>query len=307
VLANYCAWYSDESWSGCNISAGDQPAQPYNSDDAQAISRQIHLALDAGIDGFTLQWFAPGERTDGNLNTLLKQSQGTAFRSTIVFLRHIWPGTSSVSQGDLVAALRYLADRYAGHSNFLTLEGRPVLFFADMQRAPMEGGQTPQQAWGAIRARADPDHAMWWIAEGLDPSYLEIFDGLYVAKVTHADFPHDYQKDSRWAGNVRAWEQKTGQRKLWWATAMPGWDDLRAGCKPDVRVPSKPHRMERGNGAFYRATFEAALASQPDGLWVNSFNEWVEGTYIEPGQLFGDRYLQLTRELTARFKATAVQ
>jgi hypothetical protein len=53
---------------------------------------------------------------------------------------------------------------------------------------------------------------------------------------------------------------------------------------------------------MYRATFDAALASQPDGLWINSFNEWVEGTYIEPGVQYGERYLQLTRELTGRFK-----
>ncbi len=62
------------------------------------------------------------------------------------------------------------------------------------------------------------------------------------------------------------------------------------------------HKREREDGAFYSATFEAALASQPDGLWINSFNEWVEGTYIEPSQQYGERYLQLTREFAARVK-----
>jgi len=302
VLANYSAWYSEDSWSGCNISAGDRPLRPYNSDDPGNISAQLHQALEVRIDGFTLQWFAPGERTDNNLNTLLTQSQGTPFRSSVVFLRHIWPGSPAATQGNVAEAIRYLLERYGGHPNWLKIEGRPVLFFADMPRVPIVGGQTPQQAWAAIRARADPNHAAWWIAEGLQPSYLDVFDGLYVYKVTHAEWPDDYLKDSRWAANVRRWEQKTGQRKLWWGTLTPGWDDLRAGCKPDIRVPSQPHKRARDDGAMYRAPFDAALASQPDGLWINSFNEWVEGTYIEPSVQYGERYLQLTGELAGRFK-----
>jgi len=304
VLANYFAWYSTHNWDDCNISAGDKPLRLYDSDDPATIATHIHQALDAGIDGFTLQWFAPGERTDQNLSALLAQSRGTAFRSTVVILRHIWPGTPRASQSELVKAIRYLLDRYGSHPNFLSLEGRPVLFFANMDSVPKAAGETPQQAWSAIRAQADPKHVAWWIAEGLDASYLEVFDGLYVYKVTHADFPDDYQKASRWARNVRTWEQKTGQRKLWWGTLMPGYDDLRSGCQPDLRGPLKLHKREREDGAFYRATFDAALASAPDGLWINSFNEWVEGTYIEPSQQYGERYLQITCELVARFKGS---
>jgi len=302
VLANYFAWYSPSSWSGCNISAGDKPSQLYNSDDPATMATQIRQAMSAGIDGFTLQWFAPGERTDHNLATLLAQSQGTPFRSTVIFLRHIWPGTPAPSQPEVINALRYLMDHYAGNPNFLTLEGRPVIFFTDLPRVPTAPGQTAQQAWAAIRAQADPQHKAWWIAEGLDPSYLAVFDGLYVYKIIHADYPQAYLKAATWAASVKSWEQKTGQRKLWWATITPGWDDLRSTCVSDIRTPSKPFKQDRADGAFYQATAEAALATNPDGLWINSWNEWVEGTYIEPGVQYGDRYLQLTAQIAARFK-----
>ena len=82
----------------------------------------------------------------------------------------------------------------------------------------------------------------------------------------------------------------------------PGWDDLRAGCKPDVRVPSKSHKRDREDGAFYQATFDAALKSNLDWLWIHSFNEWVEGTYIEPGVFYGDKYMQMTKEFVQQFK-----
>ncbi len=301
VLVNYFAWYDANGWGACNISAGDRPLQPYSSDDPATIARHIQQARAIGADGFTLNWFAPGERTDRNFAALLAQSQGQPFFSTVVFLNHIWHGAPA-TQESVAAAIRYLLDTYAGHPNFLKLEGKPVLFFSDVYRVPTAGGQTPQQAWEAIRQRVDPGRGSWWIAEGLDPSYLQTFDGLYVHKITHRDYPNDYVKAPRWAARVRQWEQRTGRRKLWVATLMPSWDDTRAGCRPDVRVPSAPHRRDRENGAFYRATFDAALRSAPDWLWVNSFNEWVEGTYIEPSVLYGDLYMRLTAEMANAFK-----
>ncbi|HOG46722.1 MAG TPA: glycoside hydrolase family 99-like domain-containing protein [Anaerolineae bacterium] len=302
VLANYFAWYSAGGWEACNISAGDKPLVRYDSDDPASIARQVRQALDAGIDGFTQQWFAPGERTDANLARLLEQSQGTPFRSTVIFLRHIWPGTPAPSQEEVVKAIRYLVERYAGSPNWLSIDGRPVIFFTDMYRVPVASGQTPQQAWAAIRERADPDHSAWWIAEGLDPSYLETFDGLYVYKVVHAAYPAGYRKASSWAAAVRGWEQRTGQRKLWWGTITPGWDDTRSTCMADIRAPSQAFRVDRADGAFYRATYDAAMASAPDGLWINSYNEWVEGSYIEPSEQYGERCLQITGELVRLFK-----
>jgi hypothetical protein len=301
VLFNYFAWYDLAGWDACNISAGDRPLQPYHSDNPSAIARHVQMAVDAGVDGFTLQWFAPGDRTDRNFETLLAQSQGTGLRSTMVFLRHIWHGDAA-GQPEVVAALRYILERYGGHPNFLTVEGRPVIFITDVYRVPLATGQTPQQAWGAIRAQVDPDGRAWWIAEGLDPSYLAVFDGLWVYKITHATSPAAYLRANQWADSVHRWETQTGKRKLWIGTVSPGWDDLRAGCKADVRASSPAHKQERLDGAFFRATFDAALASQPDWLWVNSFNEWVEGTYVEPSVNYGDQYLRMTGEFADAFR-----
>ena len=67
-------------------------------------------------------------------------------------------------------------------------------------------------------------------------------------------------------------------------------------------MPSTPFRRSRDNGAFYGATYDAAASSGADALFVYSFNEWVEGTYIEASQQYGDAYLKLTREIAQRFK-----
>ncbi len=301
VLAHYFAWYDGDGWNDCNISAGDKPLQPYSSDDPAAIARHVQMAHDIGLDGFLLHWFGPGDRTDRNFETLLAESQGYNFASTVVFSRHIWNGAPAPSQQNIGEAIGYLLERYGQQPHFLQVEDKPVLFFIDVYRTPANG-QTPQQFWATVRDEVDPQRQSWWMAEGLDPSYLAVFDGLFVFKITHAAYPNDYLKASRWAGRVRQWAQQSGQPKLWLATISPGWDDLRAGCRADVRVPNPLHRRDREDGALYRATFEAALKSQPDWLLLSSFNEWVEGSYIEPSVQYGDKYLEMTKEFVRSFK-----
>lgn len=304
ALADYFAWYDGAGWDNCNISGGDKPLQRYDSDDPEAIARHVQMAVDVGLDGFTLQWIGPGSRTDRNFATLLEKSAGKPFQSTVVVEQHFW---APVSQEGVVDALRYLLDTYGNHPNFLRDAGRPVLFFIDMQRVPKSGEQTPVQAWEAIRRQVDPDRNQLWIAEGLDPAYLQVFDGLYVYKITHGRSPNDYTKAGRWSGQVRKWAQRAGRPKLWIATVMPGWDDLSSGCQSDVRVPSPRHERARDDGAFYRATFDSAMRTRPQWIYVNSFNEWVEGHYIEPSERYGDTYLQLTRELVSQFKSGGFQ
>ena len=302
VLAHYFAWYDGQGWDNCNISAGDKPLEPYHSDDPTAIAHHIQLARQAGLNGFTLHWFAPGDRTDRNFRALLAASADQQFSSTVVFSRHFWHGAPAPTRQNIAEALQYILEQYGSQPNFLRLEEKPVIFFIDVYRVPTRAGETAPQFWADLRNQVDPQHQTWWIAEGLDASYLSVFDGLYVFKVSHASSLHDYLKSPRWGQQVRTWAGQTDQPKLWLATISPGWDDLRSSCQADVRVPNTPHRLDRADGVVYEASFQAALASQPDWLIVSSFNEWVEGSYIEPSVQYGDKYLQMTAEFVRQFQ-----
>jgi Glycosyl hydrolase family 99 len=56
----------------------------------------------------------------------------------------------------------------------------------------------------------------------------------------------------------------------------PGYDGLRAGEPPPIRP--------RRNGATYDELWAAAIAARPDVVTITSFNEWGEGTQIEPAR-----------------------
>jgi hypothetical protein len=60
---------------------------------------------------------------------------------------------------------------------------------------------------------------------------------------------------------------------------------------------------DRQGGAYYRSTMEAALGTKPSwAVLITSWNEWPEGTQIEPSSTCGDHYLGLTAEFATRFK-----
>ena len=266
------------------------------------IARHIAQARAAGLDGFAVHWFAPGDRTDVNFDQVLAQSP-TGFDSTVTFLYHILPGAN---QQGVIEALSHLVNTYSGHPRFFRAGGKPVIMFSDMYRVPGAGGSHAAAIaiWGQIRAAVDPNHAQWWIAEGLEPGYLQVFDGLYVYKIDHACCPNACASASRWADWTREWEQRTGQPKLWVGTVMPGWNDLDSAqdhCT-DLRVSSAPFARQRADGAYYARTWEVVLPTQPDLVILHSFNEWVEGSYIEPSAAFGDLYVQLTAQWVARYK-----
>ena len=73
--------------------------------------------------------------------------------------------------------------------------------------------------------------------------------------------------------------------KLWFATASPGFNGTNDGKSNFPVVP-------RNGGATYLESWAIAQNSNPDGIIVGTWNEYFEGTSIEPTSSYGDYYLQ---------------
>jgi Glycosyl hydrolase family 99/Bacterial SH3 domain len=278
VLAFYYAWYDQNTWTPNLVS--DLPARTYNSSDPAAIARQIQEAQGAGIDAFVVSWIGTDNPTDSNFRTMLGLARSANYAATIdLEVEHF--GTT----GQVVSALRYVRDNLMTQPAFLRDDGRPVLFFWREQDFSVGD-------WANIREQVDPDHQQIWIAEGVDISYQQVFDGHHLYSIAWSSDVNQTLAD--WAGRVRG----AGADRIWVATVMPGYDDTRT---------DRPGRFarERDNGNFYRATWQAAINSHPDLVVVDSFNEWVEGTMIEPSVSYGNLYLDLTRQFAAQFKSGA--
>jgi hypothetical protein len=294
VLADYMMWFGPDTFDGNKT--WDVPASgPYNSDDFGTIQRHVAQAQQACLNGFAAHWFGPGDaRTTNNFNSLLAASAGTNLRHAIVIQANILPGAS---EGSIIDAVNFVLGNWAQSPNYLRLGGRPVIVFTDMPR-PWGSDAAAREGWARIRAATDPNHNAIWMAEGLHPTFNPLFDGLYVYRIDHRDYPQSWLKQSRWANELRAVERQGNLPigGLYFAdTIAAGFDDTRSVNAPgDLRSEAAHFARDRRNGAYYAETFAATAGTGGDFLFVKSYNEWIEGTEIEPGAAYGDLYLNLT-------------
>jgi hypothetical protein len=289
VLAFYYTWFDEHSWGPNKVP--DQPAQPYVSRDHGVMARHIDQAKAAGIDALIVSWYGPStnnNQTETNLRAMLDEAAARGFRLGVDF-----EVTSPFyrNAGDVQAALKTLIATHAQHPAYLRSNGKPVIFFWRQQR--FDTG-----TWAAIRAAVDPNHDTIWIEEGVDVSPLSVFDGHHLYSVTWNPQTDMANTANKFAKRVRDYAVRAGTPKVYVATVMPGYDDRKTGR-------GNAFAVGRENGAYYARSWQAAIGSAPDWIVITSFNEWPEGTYIEPSQTYGNLFLDLTAQWSAAFRGSA--
>jgi len=286
VLAFYYTWFDENTWNYSTVP--DLPSAPYVSRDRGVMGRHIEQAQRAGIDAFLVAWYGPGgsNQTEPNLVALLEEAAARNFRIGILF-ETTSPFFGGV--GDGTAALAHALNVHANHPAFLRVDGRPVIFFWRPTLWSVD-------SWRAIRDQVDPGRNSIWISEGVDMSYQAVFDGHHLYSNTWnppSDLGYTNQKFANWTATA---SQQHGTYKRWVATVMPGYDDTRTGR-------GNAFAKDREGGAYYERSWQAAIASGPVWIVITSFNEWPEGSYIEPSVAYGERYLELTAQWSAAFKS----
>lgn len=280
VLIHYYAWYAPQS-----VGPGkspDWPITPYHSWDPATIQQHVSQIASAGIDGIVVAWYGPQEennQTETNFRMILDQASANGIYALLSV--DLGSATWFKSTQEIIDGLNYALSVHANHPAYFRYNGRPVLFFWFQGRYSL-------QEWAGIRQQVDPEHTSIWLAEGAVPDAMPTFDGLYLYTISWA--PNVYGTLAQWGDTTRS------HGGIWVATAMPGWDNT-------YTSQSERYIRERENGAFYRDTFSAAAASAPHMIVITSWNEWLEGTHIEPSHNYGDFYLNLTRELVGEYKA----
>ena len=288
LVAYYYPWYDARTWT-TGITP-DQPAQPYVSADPAVMEQKIQQAQASGIDVLNVAWLGLRNPTDSNLAAMLPIAAAHDFALTASF------ETDSPflkSRQDVVQALKYVLGSYAARPGYLRYEGKPVIFFWRLGAVPLGGAATPVEAWKAVRAAVDPRGDALWIGEGDRFEYLEVFDGIYPYSVAWS--PNVTETTGLYAARTRRQAERLGTAKLWVATVMPGYDDHTTG-----RLDA--FSRDREGGAFYDETWRAAVATQPDWVMIVSWNEWVEGSQIEPSRSYGDLYLAATLARVTEWK-----
>jgi hypothetical protein len=284
VLAFFFPWFGPNVWNQSQMS--DFPIQPYSSDQPDVMDRQIREAQNAGIDGFISTWTGQDQEVARNLPTLLQVAAKDNFKISVYF------EIDNIKQhGDVEAQLKSVIDTYSDHPAFLHWNGQPVFFF---WRPDAYGDE---HAWGQLRMRLDPQHKQIWSVDSGSGASLDVFDGLHVFSSGKWNANTDVASvDASFRRTIDDYNKAHIAHRLWAAGVIPGWDESRDPGHPDKKV------IPRQDGAVYEAGWCAAIASNPEWITITSYNEWFEGSQIEPSEKYGNTYLDLTRKWATRYK-----
>jgi glycoprotein endo-alpha-1,2-mannosidase len=256
VAAFYYPWYGTSSQDGAyehwsqlghdppnDIASSYYPARGlYSSSDQLVIAQQMDEIRAAGIDQIVVSWWGQGSPEDLRLPAVIVAARTDGIDVAV----HLEPyGGRSVAS--TVADIAYL--RTFGITSFYVY--RPF----DMAVGDWAAAKTALHA-GGVKLFAQTAMAGWAATAG--------FDGVYTYDIV----TYGGDKFRRLCSEAHA-------RHLICAPSVgPGYDARRGSDDPRMKG--------RRNGATYDAMWRAAIASGADAVTITSFNEWHEGTQIEP-------------------------
>jgi hypothetical protein len=289
IMAFYYPWYELSDWTYDRMS--DLPAPRYSGGEEATLRRHIEQADDAGIDALICTWYGPDEERLNQrcrrLQTMIYET-GRDLKFAVIPDQSAWAALKSVDA--LVNALAVMERDFFSKSNYLTFQGRPAVFWFN---PPSLGGLN---TWQELRNRADPNRQQYWFGGTDDFNFLNVYDALYYFDITWERTPGAAM--ASYARRLEQFNSANRTNRPFVATVMPGYDDLK------VR---NGHARDRDNGNYYRGTWQTAIDRNAAAVVLTSFNEFFEGSHIEPSERYGDLYLRLTSELSAKFRAEVGQ
>jgi glycoprotein endo-alpha-1,2-mannosidase len=296
---------------GEDIAADFYPAMGcYSSNRPADLDAHMKQLRRAGVGVISVSWWGNDSYTDRAVPKLLDAATREGLR--VNFHIEPFPARSARTTRDAIA---YLLDRYGSHPAFYRNAehgNRPMFYVYDSYLVPPEEWATILSPQSKDTIRGTPLDAVvigLWVKEGDGEKLLAAgFDGFYtyfaVEGFVYGSTPKHWPAMAAFARE---------HKLLFVPSVGPGYDDLR------IRPWNGRNTRSRDGGKYYDRMFQAALDVRTEVISITSFNEWHEGTQIEPAvpKTVGDHayqdyrphepdyYLGRTRYWMERFVATA--
>lgn len=276
----------------------DVPSSIYGQDDEGVIEGHVRSAASAGLKGFIVNWRGTGtpqqKPTDGAYNPRLERMfqvverlnrEGIDFKLWLNYRA----SAQTVPLSEFEADLRYLVERYVDHPALdRTFSSRPILIWSGSRKYPVETLEAVSAKFRSdLLILGDENRKSW------DAKRAEHMDGVqyYWSSQNPYRNPASQRQLVDLAAAIRATAHPP-QHKLWIAPITPGFNAQ--------LLTGSTNCVPRNDGETLRKLFEMNSASRPDAWALISWNEIAEGTYVEPLQRWGDRYLEVISELSLR-------
>jgi molybdenum cofactor synthesis domain-containing protein len=245
----------------------------YSSNSDQDLNVHMLMLRKAKVGVISTSWWGKDSYTDKAVPRLLDAA--ARYKIKVCFHIEPFPGRNAQTTRD---AIIYIIDKYGSHSAFYRYgndKPRPMFYIYDSYLTPAEQWKAilSTDGYQTIRnTKYDSVVIGLWVKEHEQTFMTEgHFDGYYTYFATDG---FTYGSTIKNWPKLAEWAQQNC--KIFIPSVGPGYIDLRIRPWNDVNT------RDRQNGAYYDSEFAAAIAAQPTIISITSFNEWHEGTQIEP-------------------------
>jgi molybdenum cofactor synthesis domain-containing protein len=245
----------------------------YSSNSADDLNVHMQMLHRAQVGVICSSWWGKDSYTDKVVPRLLDVAE----RHDIKVCFHIepFPGRDAQTTRD---AIVYIIDKYGSHPAIYR-HGKdnrhPMFYVYDSYLTPAKQWKTvlsPDGGQTIRNTKYDSVVIGLWVKEHEEAFMTEgHFDGYYTYFATDG---FTYGSTIKNWPKLAEWAQQNN--KLFIPSVGPGYIDLR------IRPWNNVNTRDRQNGAYYDREFAAAIAVRPQIISITSFNEWHEGTQIEP-------------------------
>ncbi|WOO41843.1 endo-1,3-alpha-glucanase family glycosylhydrolase [Rubellicoccus peritrichatus] len=257
---------------------------PYSSDSDHVIRYHMKTAKSAGIDAFFVIWYGPGSDTDKVIPKLLEEAELQDMKLAICYEEKLnWtPYRKPESREDIVATtiddLNYVIDEYSDHPAYLRRGGKPFIYQFNYWGEDDLGPRSIQpNEWEEIfNSLGQP---IVYARQNLSPQHHPNIDGAYLWWTTDESYIKDFASFSRHMIDE-------GQLEFFMSMIAPGFDDSGVnGWGEGSRI------TPRAGLSLLKDTFERAWQHDPEVIQVVTWNDFNEGTALEPTLGNGFQYL----------------
>jgi len=314
VGAHYYPWYFPQKWTLEPVCDTPQLGH-YDSRDRAVARRHVQWAKQAGLDFFMVSWISPNGREDQNfqhaiLPEIEQQGFRFAFHYETALALNLPAGKpldfdqkredGSRAGDQFVAHFDYLADTYLKRRSHLASNGKAVVQVY-LVRDMVHAGPYLKRVRDRLRKRGIElyliaDVVFWAPPESYDWALLK----EHFQAITAYNMYYRPEFLDKTRAQFQACDRMARENGLAFIpNVMPGYDDTR------LRGRDR-ETLHRQGGSFYRSSWNVAspfVSAEQPFLVITTFNEWHEGTELEPSLEYGDSYITLTSELIAKKRA----
>lgn len=259
---------------------------PYDSGDPNVIEYHLLLMKLAGIDGVIVDWYGLSDLYDYPLiqrNTQALFAPAAKLGLKIGICYEDQTITNLVKAGKLTEAERvprakseidWLRKNWFNRPNYLTLSGKPVLL-------SFGAGNLTDAEWE--QALPASDTSIVYLSEH--------------RRRANAAGAFDWPIPQRGMTAVDTFYQENGNGRVVMPVAFPRFDDVYKEGKAQEGYPQIPDEQ----GRTFTTTLERALKSRAPLIQLATWNDWGEGTNLEPSREFPYRDLEAVQRLRQRY------